>query len=126
MRLNGLILAGTLLLGMALVAAAGDPTTKKLVGVWRPEKSQDTVEFTKDGKIIVQITAGGKAVAIEGKYEVKDGKVVATITLRGETNPKVDRFVFAIKRLTDRELAVEDLVTGDRKGKVETYNRVGK
>ena len=124
--LTRLIAAGLLVVGVALVAAAADQPADKLVGVWRPAKSEDTVEFTKDGKIIAQVTAGGKTVPIGGKYEVKDGKIVSTITLRGETNPEVDKFVFAIKRLTDKELVVEDLVHKDRKGKPETYRRVPK
>lgn len=114
------------LFALAAVSAAADETADKLVGVWQPAKSKDTVEFSKDGKVLAQVTAGGKTVPTPGTYEVKDGKVVSTITLRGETNPKIERFVFAIKKLTDKELVVEDLVHEDRKGKPETYTRVRK
>jgi uncharacterized protein (TIGR03066 family) len=121
-----LVVASSVFLGAVCSAAAADEQAEKIVGVWRPAKSEDTIEFTKDGKITVKRTIGGKAAEFQGTYAVKDGKISTTLTFRGETNPQIEKFVFAIKKLTEKELIVEDLSNADRKGKPETYTRATK
>jgi uncharacterized protein (TIGR03066 family) len=82
-----LVVASSVLVGATCAAVVADEQADKLVGVWHPAKSEDTVEFTKDGKLTVKVTAGGKTADIQGTYEVKDGKITATLTLKGESNP---------------------------------------
>lgn len=97
---------------------------KKLIGTWKPVKSKDpstAAEFTKDGKIRVEVTGGGKTAVLDGTYKVEGGKLSSTLTLRGESDPKVDQFIYSIKTLTDKELVVENAA-----GKVETYSRSDK
>ena len=48
-------------------------------------------------------------------------KLSTTVTFKGETNPAVERFVYTVKKLTEKELTVED-----EKGKLATYTRAKK
>jgi len=118
-----LVAAGFLVALVASAGSAADEMAEKVVGTWKAKGSDTIVEFTKDGELKIKDTIGGKTVDFLARYEVKDGKISSTLAFRGESNPKVDRFVFAIKKLTDKELVVEDLTNEDRKGKPQTYTR---
>ena len=107
------------MLGMAMViltlsACSGKGNADKIVGTWevtKPGKGTPpgaTVEFTKDGKMIMTATG----VKMEGQYKVEGDKITATMKL-GEVEKKES---LKIKSLTDTAL-----VTEDEKGDVDEF-----
>ena len=66
MAIRKFIVACTITLAASPASRAED--TKSLVGVWIAAKSEDTVEFTKDGKMKVKRDIGGKPGVFEGTY----------------------------------------------------------
>jgi uncharacterized protein (TIGR03066 family) len=79
-------LVGCLFLGLTAVAQAEtkkddkDASNKeKLIGTWVSVKGDlpegTTVEFTKDGKLKMNVKIQDKTIAIEGKYEVTGNKI---------------------------------------------------
>jgi uncharacterized protein (TIGR03066 family) len=113
-------LAGAVILGLTMVAAAGGDTAKMLVGVWQIVKSQDappgaTVEFTRDGKMKLRAKVGANEMKVDGTYEVKDNAIVSKLTFGGQTKTESTK----ISKLTAKELVVID-----DKGKTEEYKRV--
>jgi uncharacterized protein (TIGR03066 family) len=117
-----LAIASVLFLGFASAAVAADKadaSKEKLVGVWEAAKGDlpkgSTVEFTKDGKIKIEVKAEGKSHSEEGAYEL-DGNTIKT-THKGKDGKEVKESL-KIKKLTD-----EQLVTEDEKGKVDEFKR---
>lgn len=112
-----------LAVALAAAATADDkkelPDAKKLVGRWEPREAKKDValvlEFTKDGKTALTVTAAGKTEKLEGTYKLTGNKLKVKLTL-GKMD--VDQEV-AVLRLTDEELETEDA-----KGKKETLTRV--
>ena len=121
MRFNKFVVAGILMLGVAFGATAGTAdNAKKIVGVWEVTKSKDappgaTVEFTKDGKITMRAKVGDKKIEFGGTYKVEKDKINVVVSFEGKT--KKDSAT--IKKLTDKELVIED-----EKGMVDEYKRV--
>jgi uncharacterized protein (TIGR03066 family) len=121
MKLRLPVLAGMVILGMSMVAVAGSDNAMKLIGVWEVTKSDSgapkgtTVEFTKDGKMIMKAKFMDKELVINGTYKVKGDTVTAIFSEGGKT--KEDPAT--IKKLTDKELIVVD-----GKGKIDEYKRV--
>src|SRR5262245_31358054 len=91
MTVNKFALAGMLMLGLALVAAAGDDNGKKIVGTWEVTKAKGapegaTVEFTKDGKMKIRFKVGDKELEIDGTYKLeKEKKITVTLSFEGKT-----------------------------------------
>jgi uncharacterized protein (TIGR03066 family) len=117
-----LAFASVLLLGLASAAVAAekvDASREKLVGVWEAAKGDlpkgSIVEFTKDGKIKLEVKAEGKSHTEEGAYEL-DGDTIKT-THKGKDGKEVKESL-KIKKLTD-----EQLVTEDERGKVDGFKR---
>src|ERR1700736_4156482 len=119
MKVLRLALVGCLLLGLAAVSH-GEAKNKadkgsvkdKIVGVWEPLKgdlpSGSTVEFTKDGKLIITVKAENQAVTVDGTYEV-NGDTVQTKLKEGD---KERTEMLTVTTVTDT-----DLVTKDSSGK---------
>jgi uncharacterized protein (TIGR03066 family) len=107
-------------LSLTLVGTAGGDNAKKLVGLWEVTKSDSappgaTVEFTGGGKMQLRAKLGDKELKIDGTYELKGDDIISTLTFAGQTKTETNK----IKKLTDKQLVVED-----EKGKVEEYKRV--
>ena len=110
-----------LALAGSLLAAEKDAKTNKdkLVGVWEVTKSEgapagSTVEFTKDGKMIVTVKADNKTEKVEGTYTV-DGDSIKSNLKVGDKEVKETA---KIKKLTDKVL-----VTEDEKGKTDEFKK---
>jgi uncharacterized protein (TIGR03066 family) len=119
MKLHHLALGGLLLLGLAVLGQAGEETARKLLGVWELTKAEKlipgaTVEFAKDNKMHLRFKAGDKAVTIDGTYKLEGKTIVSTLSFGGKSKTETN----TIKKLTDKELVIED-----EKGKVEEYKR---
>ncbi|HZT83368.1 MAG TPA: TIGR03066 family protein [Gemmataceae bacterium] len=115
-----------LVLGLAAVSHAGAqnadkkaPNKENLVGVWDVTKSEEapkgaTIEFTRDGKVIISIPQEGKAIKFEGTYTVEGNKITTAIKF----GDKVKKETVTIKELSDTKL-----VTVDEKSKVEEFKK---
>jgi uncharacterized protein (TIGR03066 family) len=91
----------------------------KLVGVWEVTKSENappgaTVEFTKDGKMIVTIKDGDKTVKVEGTYTIEKDAITSNLKIED----KEMKETVTITKLTDKELVVKDA-----KGKVDEFKK---
>lgn len=103
-------LAVVCLVGTGVRADEKD-TAKKLVGKWEVTKADEgtlpmgsTVEFTKDGKILITHKVGDKDMTFDGTYKVEGEKFVITVKIgeEGHTN------TITITKLTDTELHTKD------------------
>jgi uncharacterized protein (TIGR03066 family) len=129
-----LTVAGLLVLGLAVGAGAQDKGKKvkvskdKLVGTWQVVKSKGlppnaTVEFTRDGKLILQ----GKAKDKEGKE--RTFKLEAAYKVEGSAFKMMMKApdgserseTITVTRLTDTELH-----TRGEKGNITTFKKVTK
>jgi uncharacterized protein (TIGR03066 family) len=120
-----MILAGllaTLVLGPTL--SADDKKDEKidaakLVGKWEPKEKKEgtsvTIEFTKDGKIMISGTRGGQDFKADGTYKIDGNQMTQTLTL-GDKEQTATR---TIKKLTDTEV-----VMTDEKGMERTLLRI--
>ncbi len=91
----------------------------KIVGLWVVTKSDDTpagssVEFTKDGKLIL-IQKGKEGKPLEAKYKVEGDKLTTTRTENG----KMEINIHTIQSLTETTL-----ITLSNKGKRDELKRV--
>lgn len=144
MRSRLSILAGIVIFGLALTAAASpdkavkdkdkavkdkdkgkDKAVKdkdnaaKIIGVWEVVKSEAmppgaTLKFTKDNKIEMSAKFGDKALTIDGTYKVKEDKLEVTLNLGGKTRSDSA----TIKKLTATELQLQD-----EKGIIADYKK---
>lgn len=98
-------------------AVSGD----KLVGKWELVKGSEglppgtTVEFVKDGKLVINLSANGKSLKMEGGYK-RDGDQL-TLTMKGpdgKEKPEKE----TIKTLTD-----DKLITTDNMGKDTEFKK---
>jgi uncharacterized protein (TIGR03066 family) len=94
---------------------------EKIVGVWELSKSEDknapvgaTVEFTKDGKMIVKFKMEDKAVTIEGTYTIEKDSITSVL----KHDDQEMKETVTIKKLTDKELVVVD-----GKGKTDEFKK---
>jgi hypothetical protein len=96
--------------------------TKKarVAGVWKLEKyvswngtvteaeadDNTTIEYTKDGTLIITSTASGNSLSITGKWEFTKNKeyIKTTIEFFGQTNVEENKII----RLTNKEFWLED------------------
>ncbi|VTR93245.1 unnamed protein product [Gemmata massiliana] len=74
----------------------------KVVGKWVPKERPElgTVEYTKDGRLVMNCTASENAFVVEGTYKIEDGKLTETLNNAGPSPPRV------ITKLTDTELVI--------------------
>jgi len=115
-------LAGVLgLLALSLPAAPAPDKADKpkdlIVGKWMPDKDKDnvTLEFAKDGKLVVKQGDGDKKVEISGTYKfVKDDTMDVELDFMGKK----------MKETLTVTVAKDELTTVDSKGKKETFKRV--
>ena len=87
---------------------------KKLVGKWEAQKlplGTGLVEFTKDGKLTVTFTFGGKTDKVEGTYKLDGNKLSVDFKDRKDTS--------TVTKLTDEELAIKH-----EKGMEEAFKRL--
>ena len=105
---------------LAVAAAAGflssfvradDKNDKiKLTATWKLIKADEdapkgaTVEFTNDGKLIVQYEMDGKQEKLEGTYTL-EGKKLITAVKKGDNE---DKDTLTIITLTDNKLVIEN------------------
>jgi len=117
-----LLLLSVLFVAVGALAEAGQTDTeKKVVGSWDltksdslPKGAKATIEFTKDGKINLEMSLDEKAFKASGTYKVKDNTIITTIEFGGKSKTETGK----IKKLTDTEFIIED-----EKGKVDEYKR---
>ena len=107
------------LAGSSFAEEKKDSNKTKLVGVWEVTKSEgappgSTVEFTKDGKMIVTMKVDDKPVKVEGTYAVEGDSIKSNL----KVNDKEMKETVKIKKLTDKEL-----VTLDEKGKTDEFKK---
>ena len=90
---------------------------EKIVGKWALKKDagKTVVEFTKDGRMLVDTVVNEKAVKIEGTYKVEGKKLTVTVKAGAK---EVER-VQTIFDVTDTEL-----ITTNENGKKEFSTRV--
>ena len=121
----------TVALGVLLVVAAGASAqdtkdgkkdkdavdAKKLIGKWEPKDKKDnvTLEFTKDGKLLLSVEAGGKTNKLEGTYKLDGNKLTVVLKFMDQEMKEE----VTVSKLTDDEME-----TTDSKGKKETMKRV--
>jgi uncharacterized protein (TIGR03066 family) len=101
---------GVMVFVLAGTTKAQDDTTKMIVGKWEVTSSTGetptgaVVEFTKDGKLTATANLDGKEIKFDGTYKLDKDKLNVKLVY-GEMN--LDE-VFTVKKLTDKELELED------------------
>jgi uncharacterized protein (TIGR03066 family) len=120
MNLYRIVVGLAAFFGLAIVLTAGGDTAKKLVGVWEITNNKEappgaTIEFTRDGKLMMRAKVGEKELKFDGTYELKDQTIVSKVSFAGKTKTESNK----IKKLTEKELVIVD-----EQGKVEEYKRV--
>jgi uncharacterized protein (TIGR03066 family) len=119
-------LGAALAVALAVTAAPADDKAekidgRKLVGKWRPtgknvaEGVKAVIEFTKDGKIAIEMEKGDQRKSVKGAYKLTGDKLALSLDRGG----KEDKETMTVTKLTD-----DDLVMEDPKGKVDTFKRV--
>jgi uncharacterized protein (TIGR03066 family) len=110
-------------LGLVVVfasAASGADDNAKLVGKWELTKAGGDVpagtvaDFTKDGKINVEVPMDGKNVKFSGTYKFDGKKLEVNLTI----NEQKAEYKFKVTFKGDDEMTLED----DDK-KVDTYKK---
>lgn len=102
-------------------ADKADATAEKVVGVWRLTKSNGTeinnttVEFTKDGKMVMTLGAGEDAAKYVGTYKV----VKETIDYKIDVEEQKKAEVLKIKKIDAKAMTTED-----PEGVVEEFEKV--
>jgi uncharacterized protein (TIGR03066 family) len=91
---------------------------QKIIGTWAVTKSEEaapgtTLEFTKEGKLKLTLTVGGKPIFLEGSYKVEGDSI--KVSLKGPGGKEKTETV-KIKELTDKKL-----VTVDDRGKIDEF-----
>src|SRR5262245_40100559 len=111
-----LTVAAAVAVAVALTAGvrAEDKEEKKdnaklLVGTWEVTKSFDkgpavgsTIEFTRDGKVMIKAKVEDKDVLREGTYKVDGDKI--TVAMKD----KDSKSTRSIKKISDKELVIEN------------------
>ncbi len=115
----GVGLLATLRPQMLLAQGKDDPAAK-IVGTWELAKSGGelpagtVIEFTKEGKLKATLKVDEQVLNIEGTYKVDKNKINVKVKIGEET---VEETV-TIKKLTDKELEIED-----KDGKVDVFKK---
>jgi uncharacterized protein (TIGR03066 family) len=92
---------------------------EKIIGTWKPVSSKEevTLEFTKDGKLIIRSKKGGTDMEAEAKYKVDGDKLSITVKIGDDERTRTA----TIKKLDD-----DELVTENPKKVKTTFKRVKK
>ncbi len=118
-------LCGLFVLGLCLSSAVAAPDDKKeekakdlIVGQWIPTQEKDkdkaVLEFTKDGKVILKVTDGGKTVELAGTYKfLGEDKIEVELALGNDKK----------KETLKVKVTKDELTTTDSKDKVDTFKR---
>jgi uncharacterized protein (TIGR03066 family) len=117
MTTSRLLVAGVVVLALAAGAGAEDrgDAARLLVGKWQTTKAHKVVpvgtvfEFSKDGKMRVNLKDGGKEESVEGICKVEGDKVQYTLKLGGKDEKKDP---LTIKKISEQELVLKG-VEGD-------------
>jgi len=89
-----------------------DDFARKIVGKWEITKAGgdvgpgSTLEFAKDGKLVLAIKDGNEKRELKGSYKLAKDKL--TITLKTDENESFDQ-TLTIKKLTDDDMELEDV-----------------
>ena len=92
-----------------------DDHAKKIVGKWEITKAGgdvgpgSTLEFAKDGKLVLVIKDGNEKREIKGSYKISKDKL--TITLKTGDDESFDQ-TLTIKKLTADDMELEDMNNG--------------
>jgi uncharacterized protein (TIGR03066 family) len=117
--------SGLSVLALALLLAPARAEEKKadkpqdlIVGKWVPAKESDkekgTVEFTKDGKVILKLMEGDKKIDINGTYKfITDDKVEVELDFMGEKK----------KETLKVKVTKDELTSVDEKDREEKFKR---
>jgi uncharacterized protein (TIGR03066 family) len=111
--------AAAVLIGAAAAQDKKDPKkddkkvdAAKLIGRWELTRStldmapkSAVVEFTKDNKVTVSVTANGKEDKYSGSYKVEGDKLTVKLTIPGEADQEDTD---TIQTLTDEKLLLVD------------------
>src|SRR5262245_59609599 len=109
MRTLGLVCTMCALLCLSACSKSGN--ADKIVGTWELAKageempSGSTFEFTKDGKMKINIKVGEQPVSVQGTYKV-EGDTLSTSGKGTDGKEKTEKS--KIKKLTDTTLILED------------------
>jgi uncharacterized protein (TIGR03066 family) len=100
-----------LLLMTALLGAAQTDASKLIVGKWERTRGDTAppglvAEFTRDGKITIDLKVKGKDIHAEGTYKIKGETVTITFMVPGKDETKSE--TKWIKKLTETELILSD------------------
>jgi uncharacterized protein (TIGR03066 family) len=118
--------SGLSVLALAMLLAPARAEEKKkadkpqdlIVGKWVPAKESDkekgTVEFTKDGKVILKLMEGDKKIDINGTYKfITDDKVEVELDFMGEKK----------KETLKIKVTKDELTSVDEKDREEKFKR---
>ncbi len=110
-------------MSIVMVAFAGnvkaEEKAKNIVGVWTLTKAGgnlpegSTVEFAKDGKLVVVVKAD-KEIKLEGTYKLEKDKLVVKIKIGDESKEET---------LTVKKLTADTLETEDKDKKADTFTK---
>lgn len=94
---------------------------KLLLGKWEPVKLPDgvdklVVEYTKDGKVSVELEAQGNKQKFEGTYKLEGDKLHIKIDFNGNEQDQKRK----VTKLTDTEMVTTD----EDKGEERKYKKV--
>jgi len=94
----------------------------KLVGTWKmtktdsddppPREASITVEFTKDGKVVVVFGLMCKELKMNGTYKIEGDKLSTTMKSLKDNKDKTD--TMTIKELTAKKLVTVEKKKGDK------------
>lgn len=113
MKLFGLVLSTLFLIALTASYAQDKKDTDikaKLIGIWE-SKEGNKVEFSKDGKLKINIKVQEKEISVDGTYTVEGNKLTCSIK-DGDT--EFFKEILTIKSVDDKKLVTENL-----KGKVD-------
>jgi uncharacterized protein (TIGR03066 family) len=124
-----LAVAGIFMLGLAVAAWADDKDDKKsdsikskVVGTWEVEDGKGlpkgaTLQFTRDGKVLITTKRDGEERKINGTYKI-DGSTIKVTTKRDDKERTQD---IKVSKVDNKQLVLEG-----PKGDTLTLKRVGK
>lgn|SRR5262249_49408265 len=117
------IVLGVIVLGLASSAQAQDDFAKKIIGTWVLDKSSGdlppgtTVEFTKDGKLMVVAKVDTQELKIDGTYKVEKDKLTVKLKVGDQSIEETA----TITKLDDKVLELKD-----KDGKVDGFKKKAK
>jgi uncharacterized protein (TIGR03066 family) len=100
-------------------ASVEDKTKDLIVGKWVPAKDDGktkvVMEFTKDGKVLIEATVDGQTAKLTGTYKViAEDKVEVEMEIEGKKMKETDTV----------KVTKEELTLTDPKDKAQTFKRL--